>query len=139
MRARWFMAIIDQRILDMLVSATVKPNAVENGPRTEPKEKKHCPRKNMGKYCPRLNLGGKIIGVHDKRSWRTRTNANCKSNNCIHAIECTHFGQHYVGQISRHVGRRMYEHYTSIQQENKIVQWENISPRETNMRVGRTF
>ena len=40
------------------------------------------------------------------------------SDNCIYAIECKKCGQHYVGQTSRHVGRRMYEHYTSIINEN---------------------
>ena len=103
----------------MLVSATAKPNAVDNGPSVEPREKKQCPRKNTCRYCPRLDLGGKIMGVHDKRSWRSRTNAHCQSNNCIYAIECTRCGQHYLGQTSRHIGRRMYEHYKSIQQENQ--------------------
>ena len=43
---------------------------------------------------------------------------HCQSNNCIYAIEYTRCGQHYVGQTSRHVGRRMYEHRTSILEEN---------------------
>ena len=83
------------------------------------KERKQCRRKNTCKYCPKLDLSGKIIGIHDKRSWGARMNANCQSNNCIYAIECTRCGQHYIGQTSRNVGRRMYEHLTSILQENK--------------------
>ena len=108
-----------KNLRDMLVSAWVKLEPQETGVSSPVKECKQCPRKNMCKYVPKLDLSGKIIGIHDKRSWRTRMNANCQSNNCIYAIECTRSGQHYVGQTSRHVGRRMYEHLTSILQENK--------------------
>ena len=69
-------------------------------------------------YIYILDTGGQIIGLHDKSSGRTCINATCQSDNCIYAIECTKCGQHYVGQTSRHVGRRMYEHYTSIINEN---------------------
>ena len=87
----------------VLVSATVKLDTEDTGVSIRTREQKQCPCKNTFKYCPRLDLSGKIIRVHDKRSWRTRTNANCQSNNCIYAIECTRCGQHYVGQTSRHV------------------------------------
>ena len=57
-----------KNLRDLLVSATVKE--VTLGP--QPKVKKQCPRKNTCKYCPKLDTGGQIIGLHDKRSWRTR-------------------------------------------------------------------
>ena len=110
-----------KNLRDMLVSAEVKFDSSMQGtgvPRTNVKAQKTCPRKNTCKYCPVLDLSGQIWGLHDNRSWRTRVNANCQSNNCIYAIECTRCNQHYVGQTSRHVGRRMYEHRTSILEEN---------------------
>ena len=103
-----------KNLRDLLVSATVKEATAVS----QPKIRKQCPRKNMCKYCPKLDTGGQIVGLHDKRSWRTRVNATCQSDNCIYAIECKKCSQHYVGQTSRHVGRRMYEHYTSIMSEN---------------------
>ena len=105
----------------MLVSAEVKFDSSIPGtsqPTRTMKAQRSWPRKNMCKYCPILDLSGPIFGLHDNRSWRTWKNANCQSNNCIYAIECTRCNQHYVGQTSRHVGRRMYEHRTSILEEN---------------------
>ena len=103
----------------MLVSARVKFDTPESGAQESTKDRKLCPRRNT---VPDVDLSGQIIGLHDKRSWRTRRNANCQSHNCIYAIECTRCGvhsTHYVGQTSRHVGRRMYEHRTSILEESK--------------------
>ena len=59
-----------------------------------------------------------LVSMIKEHVKRTHKNANCQSNNCIYAIECTRCGQHYVGQTSRHVGRRMYEHRTSVLEEN---------------------
>ena len=118
-----------KNLRDLLVSAAVKPV----NPNPQASVKKQCPRRNTCKYCPRLDLGGQIIGLHDKRSWRTRTNATCQSNNCIYAIECTKCGQHYVGQTFRHIGRRMYEHYTSVIKENlELAVGEHFSSKNNH-------
>ena len=77
-----------KNLRDLLVSAWVKIDATNSGVLSSQKDnqKKLCPRRNTCKYCPLLDLNGQIIGLHDKRSWRTRKNANCQSNNCIYAI-----------------------------------------------------
>ena len=78
---------------------------------------KRCPDVYTCRYCKRLDKTGNIKGKLDKRSFRTRKNICCQSNNLIYTIECTLCGMHYVGQTKRRLADRMVKHFNHINNE----------------------
>ena len=99
-----------------LVRAAIKV-AVDPAAPTIPNRDKECGSPGRCNYCPRLDLTGLIKGKSDGRKFRSRTSINCRSNNLVYAIECTHCGMHYVGQTKRRLMDRMVSHFASIKSE----------------------
>ena len=45
----------------------------------------------------------------------------CEMSNVIYVISCTKCHMHYVGETSRALGKRIYEHKASVQKDRQIT------------------
>ena len=82
---------------------------------------KRCPDIFTCRYCKHIDTNGTIKSKYDNRSFRTRTQVCCKSNNLIYAIKCKHCAMHYVGETSRNWSERRNEHFLAINNQNLKV------------------
>ena len=105
-----------KNLRDMLVQAKVKlprpPHDNQDAPLHECKFSR-C------RYCPKLDHSGNMTCSMDGRNYRTRKLISCKSQNLIYAIECTRCHQHYVGETSRSLCKRMVAHFANISTEKE--------------------
>jgi len=95
---------------DILVRAKL-PN--ELPPTTRKNNRKSCPKLNC-EYCKRLDLTGHITSATTGRTYNTRHQVSCKSNNLIYCITCLCCNKQYVGQTKKCLHERFYYHYRSI-------------------------
>ena len=88
---------------------------------TEPGKPKPLKRCRMGhncRYCPLLSHTGKITSKKTDRSYVTKTNICCQSNNLIYCIECKTCGIQYVGETYRRIMDRFQGHFSNIRNRN---------------------
>ena len=100
-----------KNLRDILVQAKMKP--IRAVTRTTPK----CNRAQC-RYCKTLDVTGKITDPFSKRSYITRYNVTCLSQNLVYAIQCTRCSHIYVGQTKRQLKKRLYEHFRDIETAN---------------------
>ncbi len=62
-------------------------------------------------YCPKFERSGKITSKATNRTYTSKTNFDCESNNLIYAIECRICGLQYVGQTGKTIQQRFYHHF----------------------------
>ena len=82
------------------------------------KKKKKCTRLNCS-YCKCIDKSGKIICPFNKRSYISRFNVSCISDNLVYALYCKVCHKIYVGQTKREIRARIGEHFTSIRKHKK--------------------
>ena len=106
-----------KNLRDLLVRArlTIPDNHSNKSAR---KKRNNCTRLNCT-YCRMLDKTGKIICPFNKRSYISRFNVNCQSNNLIYCLLCRSCNKAYVGQIKRSIRERAGEHLTSIRKNKQ--------------------
>ena len=105
-----------KNLRDLLVRAKLTtPDSREQ--KTTHKRKK-CQRLKCN-YCKALDKSGRITCPLTKRSYVTRFNISCISNNLIYCLYCKVCSKVYVGQTKRSLRERIGEHYTSIRKKKK--------------------
>ena len=73
-------------------------------------------------YCKAMDRTGRITCPFNKRSYISRHNVDCTSNNLVYCLYCKVCHKIYVGQTKREVRARMSEHFTSIRKrKNHLV------------------
>ena len=72
-----------------------------------------CSRMNCN-YCRSLDKSGRITCLLNNRSYISRYNISCNSNNLIYCLLCKLCKKAYVGQMKRSIRGRAGEHYTPI-------------------------
>ena len=102
---------------DVLVNARLTPIDVETDGQQTAKITPRCQKRDC-QYCAKLNKRGTITDHYSKRTYRTRYNVTCMSQNLIYCICCTRCNKFYVGQTKRQFRKRMYEHYRDIKTSN---------------------
>ena len=106
-----------QNLRDLLVRAKLTtPDTKSSKPST--KNKSRCQRFKCT-YCKMINREGRIICPFNKRSYVTRYNVSCESNNLIYGLFCKACSKIYVGQTKRSMRERIGEHLTSIRKTKK--------------------
>jgi hypothetical protein len=98
---------------DQLVRAKITTRE----PPESKKMTKRCNRKNC-RYCSKIDTSGSILDPYSKRTYITRCNVTCLSQNLIYAIQCKKCNKLYVGQTKRQLTKRLYEHFRDVEQEN---------------------
>ena len=108
-----------KKIRDLLVRAKLTQpdsNGLANtNPRTR---RKKCTRFNCT-YCKCIDKSGKIICPFNKRTYISRYNVSCISNNLVYGLYCKVCHKIYVGQTKRELRARIGEHFTSIRKHKK--------------------
>ena len=105
-----------KNLRDLLVRAKLTvPDSKGNGT-TKTREK--CGHRKCN-YCSAIDKGGRICCPLDKRSYITRYNVSCISNNLIYCLYCKICTKLYVGQTKRSLRERIREHFTSIRKNKK--------------------
>ena len=75
----------------------------------------------MGKkcrYCPKLISTGRITSKITGRTYITKTNICCQSNNLVYCIECKICNLQYVGETYRRIMDRFQGHFSNIRSNN---------------------
>ena len=107
-----------QNLRDLLVRAKLTtPDTKPTKPNSKSK-KNRCQRFKCD-YCKMINREGRIICPFNKRSYVTRYNVNCASNNLVYCLYCKSCTKLYVGQTKRSMRERIGEHLTSIRRTKK--------------------
>ena len=114
-----------KNLRDLLVCAKLTTPDTGNYQRNAPKRDR-CQRLKCN-YCSILNKSGRIICPLNQRSYVTRFNISCCSNNLIYCLLCKACSKIYVGQTKRSLRERICEHLTSIRK------------RKTHLVVGRHY
>ena len=70
-------------------------------------------------YCNQLNRTGTITCPLNGRTYTTRHNITCTTNNIIYCLACTRCDKLYVGQTKRTVRERIGEHFTTIRRNKQ--------------------
>ena len=107
-----------QNLRDILVRAklpqTTDPSRDTTGtPTNVPTTQRTCTRRSC-RYCPKLNHSGSITSHATGRKYYAKQNVNCKTNNLIYCINCTHCGLQYIGQTKRTLMERFQGHFYNI-------------------------
>ena len=106
-----------KNLRDLLVRARLTTADGKHQPKNN-KSSKRCLRLNC-LYCKALNKSGRIICPFNKRSYISRFNVNCNSNNLVYCLVCKSCSKMYVGQTKRSLRERAGEHFTSIRKQKK--------------------
>ena len=107
-----------KNLRDLLVRASL-PKKLDTAKVTKTKV---CSNPAKCRYCPQLNKTGKIQSTVSKRSYATKINICCQSNNLIYAITCLKCGKQYVGQTSRRLMDRFQGHFGTVsRKENNTL------------------
>ena len=106
-----------KNLRDLLVRAklTTPDTSTKTGAR---KKRNLCTRMNCI-YCKLLDRTGRITCPYNKRSYISRFNVNCNSNNLIYCLVCRSCNKIYVGQTKRSIRERAGEHLTSIRKKKR--------------------
>ena len=105
-----------KNLRDLLVRAKLTTADTDQS-RTNKKRDK-CQRLKCN-YCTTLDKSGRIYCPLTKRSYVTRHNISCISNNLIYCLYCKVCMKVYVGQTKRSLRERIGEHFTSIRKHKK--------------------
>ncbi|XP_064633637.1 uncharacterized protein LOC135491594 [Lineus longissimus] len=92
--------------LDNLTSTTTKTNQLI------------CLSPSRCRYCPRLDTTGRITSRTTGRSYRTKNNICCQSNNVIYCIQCITCNKQYVGETKQTIIGRFQKHFYNITKHN---------------------
>ena len=80
-----------------------------------------CTRLGKCTYCPLIKRRPTVTCNFTHKSFNTLNlpkNFTCEINNVIYLITCSKCNKHYVGETSRALRQRMYEHRHSVQKEH---------------------
>jgi len=97
---------------DSLVHAKLPPTT--NSLPKQPKNHSTSCTNFRCEYCLRLDHTGRITSSHTGRTYNTRHEVSCKSNNIIYCITCLCCNKQYVGQTKKCLHERFYYHFKSI-------------------------
>ena len=70
------------------------------------------------RYCPLINTSGTITSTFTSRTYTSKINVDCKSNNLIYCITCKVCHIQYVGQTKRRLMDRFQGHLYNITCKN---------------------
>ena len=107
-----------QNLRDLLVRAKLTTQDDRQDKRHITSKRDKCQRFKCN-YCKVMNKEGKIICPFNKRTYVTRYNVSCSSNNLIYCLYCKACSKIYVGQTKRSTRERIGEHFTSIRKCKK--------------------
>ena len=62
------------------------------------------------RYCPKLCTDLHIVASVTGKTYRSRHNVSCNSNNLVYCISSTRCGKHYVGQTKNSLKQRFQGH-----------------------------
>jgi len=65
-------------------------------------------------YCPFLDTSGEITSCTTGRTYQTKSNVTCKSNNLIYCLTCLTCNIQYVGQTKNRLMDRFVKHWYNI-------------------------
>ena len=106
-----------KNLRDLLVRARLTTPDAKKSSGTS-KNANKCSRMNCN-YCRSLNKSGRITCLLNDRSYITRYNISCNSNNLIYCLLCNTCKKAYVGQTKRTIRERAGEHLTSIRKNKR--------------------
>ena len=107
-----------QHLRDLLVRAKLTTPDARQDKRHITSKRDKCQRFKCN-YCNVMNKEGKLMCPFNKRTYVTRYNVSCSSNNLIYCLYCKACSKIYVGQTKRSIGERIGEHFTSIRKCKK--------------------
>ena len=84
-------------------------------------KKNVCKMGTKCRYCPKIVKSGNITSKTTGRSYKTKTNVCCQSNNLIYCIECKTCGIQYVGETYRRIMDRFQGHFSIIRSNNPNI------------------
>ena len=110
-----------KNIRDLLVRAKLTTSDNDTSGNKPKKKRNKCKRPHCT-YCKAMDRTGRITCPFNKRSYISRHNVDCTSNNLVYCLYCKVCHKIYVGQTKREVRARMSEHFTSIRKrKNHLV------------------
>ncbi len=62
-------------------------------------------------YCPKVDTGDKIMSTNTGRMYKTPEGGSYGSNNVVYLVTCKLCYKQYVGNTSRTLKQRIYEHF----------------------------
>ena len=83
-----------------------------------------CSRLGKCTYCPLIKNKDRVSCNFTKKSHKTidlPKHITCEISNVIYLITCSKCQKHYVGETSRALRKRMYEHKSSDQKDGQIT------------------
>ena len=107
-----------KNLRDILVKARLPPEVKPDEPDRPPPVQKVCKSKHC-RYCPILDKSGKVKAHTTGRTYRSRQNVCCNSNNVIYCITCKRCGKQYVGQTKNSLKERFKSHFYQIAHDPK--------------------
>ena len=108
-----------KNLRDLLVRAKLtNPDTTQRGSTTS--RGKKCKRMNCN-YCKLIDKTGRITCPYNKRSYISRYNVSCVSNNLVYCLYCKKCRKLYVGQTKRALRTRIGEHLTSIRKRKTLM------------------
>ena len=107
-----------KNLRDILVKARLPPEVKPDEPDRPPPVQKVCKSKHC-RYCPILDKSGKVKAHTTGRTYRSRQNVCCNSNNLIYCITCKRCGKQYVGQTKNSLKERFKSHFYQIAYDPK--------------------
>ena len=106
----------NKNLKDILINSRLRYPPTNNT--TEPDNSQHilrpiCTTTNC-KYCSLLVKSKNITSTTTNRTYTCRENYDCKNNNLIYLLQCTRCRSQYVGETSRMLHKRLWEHIHKI-------------------------
>ncbi len=62
-------------------------------------------------FCPKVDTSGEILSTNSTRTYSTPQGGSCGYNNLVYLVTCKIFNKQYVGETSRTLKQRFYEHF----------------------------
>ena len=107
-----------KNLRDLLVRARLTTPDAHTNRSTHNKKSNRCSRMNCN-YCKSIDKSGRIRCLFNNRSYISRFNVSCNSNNLIYCLLCKTCKKTYVGQTKRTIRERACEHFTSIRKNKR--------------------
>ena len=117
----------NKNLKDLLVQAKLTPTPTTDKVKQSRSTARKCIAKHC-RYCPRLDSTGTIQNNTTGKTYTTRTQVTCNSNNLIYCIKCNKCSKLYVGQTKNSIKERFKCHFFSI-----------THPKSSDTTVGRHF